>query len=54
MTQTQKQVKTTTLDVQERMYKRRLEKIKWNKGLSVQEILNKVNDPSKFASRTRK
>jgi hypothetical protein len=52
--QNQIQIKNSTLDVQEKMYKRRVEEIEWNKGLSVQEILDKVNDPSKFVSRIRK
>jgi len=44
----------STLDAQEEMYERRLQEHEWNKGLTVQEILDKVNDPSRFTSRTRR
>lgn len=38
----------SSLEVQEQMYKRRLEELKWHKGLSTQEILDRVNDPRTF------
>jgi hypothetical protein len=44
----------STMDSQEEMYKERLEDREWNQGLSTQEILDKINDPSEYASRRRK
>jgi len=43
-----KEKQPSSLEVQEQMYKRRLEELKWHKGLSTQEILDKVNDPRTF------
>lgn len=44
----------STLEAQEQMYKRRLEEYQWNQGLTLQEMLDRVNDPSKFSSRSRR
>lgn len=52
--QMQKKTKgSSTLDAQDEMYKRRLEQREWNQGLTVQQILDKVNDPSKFTSKRK-
>jgi hypothetical protein len=33
----------TTVEVQEQIYKRRIEEKKWNKGLEFEEAVNEVN-----------
>jgi len=43
----------STLEAQEEMYKRRLQEREWHQGLTIQEMLDRVNDPSRFA-RSRK
>jgi len=54
VTQVQEQTEdVSTRDTQEKMYRRRLEQREWNQGLTIQEILDKVNDPSKFSSKSR-
>lgn len=38
----------STLEAQERMYKDRMKEYQWNQGLSIQEMLDKVNDPRSY------
>jgi hypothetical protein len=54
MMQVQRKAKSvSTLEAQEEMYKKRLEEREWRQGLTIEEMLDRVNDPSRFARSRR-